>query len=321
MKLVWLSVVVATQVVPAFAQERFPTDKTVELNEDGRRWFVRGRQTIASSVSVASLRATIIEGFDEECVIEVAGSLTLKAVKGGKTQLENVWIELTPSTKEVHLVSCEFKGGGLRPAATGATSAKVYCDGVTFDEKAKCSFQLAAGSLDFYSGGSVQPLVIQGVPQSDKAGNKARVALQAWSGSERGLQSGLIIEGIADVLVRNCALMGEKTRFANWKKLDFDGNYARSSLTQFEQLDYARFRGTDIHNNDFAGEKIEFRCPAKDDKAEKLMLDHCWFRGLTEPVTICKEMLLEHTSDPSIGVEIGFKRICPAPLGLGGAVR
>lgn len=303
-------------LVPALAQERFPTDKTVELGEDGKRWFVRGRQTIASAVSVTSLRATMIQGYDEECVIEVAGSLTLKAVKGGKTLLENVWIELTPTTKELHLISCEFKGGGIRPAANGATSAKVYCDGVTFDSKANCSFKFAAGSLDSYNGGSVQPLVIQGVPQSDKAGNKAKVALQASS-----LDGGVTVEGIADVLVRNCGVGGARTRFADWSALDFDGNHAYSVLTEFVQPAYGRFRGTHIHNVDFAGEKIEFRCPAKGDKVEKLLVDHCWFRGLTEPETILTSMLLEHSRDAAIGVEIGFKRICPAPLGLGGRPR
>jgi hypothetical protein len=316
----WI-VAAALWFAPARAQDPFPTDKTVELAEDGKRWFVRGRQVIPPSVSVMNMRATTIQGYDEESVIEVGGSLTLKAVKGGTVVLDNVWIELTPQTKEIYFTNCRFKGGGLRTSPRGATSAKIYCDAVDFDEQASCSFNFAAGSLDFYNGGTFQPLVIRGVPQSDKAGNKARVALQAWNGTERAIRRGLIVEGIADVLVRNCNLMGELTRFADWNKLDFDGNYAHSTLTQFEQPGYGRFRGTSVHNVDFGGEKIEFRCPAKEGKAEKLQVDHCWFRGMTEPATICKSMLREHTSDPAIGVEIGFKRICPQPLGLGGLVR
>jgi hypothetical protein len=238
--------------------------------------------------------------------------------------LENVWIELTPTTKELHLIACEFKGGGIRPAADGATSAKVYCDGVTFDAQASCSFRVAAGGIDFYNGGAVKLVSIQGVPQSDKAGNKARVALQGWNREViHGMQSGLVVEGVADVLVRNCALLGEKSRFADWGKLDFDGNHVRSKLVQFEQPAYGRFRGTAIHNVDFNGEQVEFRSPAQPDpdKVEKLQVDHCWFRGMTEPATIAATMLLDHTRDATIGVEIGFKRTCPSPLGLGGLVR
>jgi hypothetical protein len=301
--------------LPAPAQrEPFPVAKSAVLRDDGRRWWVEGRQRVPHQVRIESLKATVIEGRGEESVIELSGALTLRAPVEGKVVLENVWIEVQPDAKELELSMVEFRGGGIRTAGEGAEEPRVFVERSSFDAGASFSMTLFGGEVDLQQTSVVQPVAIRGLPISEKIPNKASVGLLQC----RALASGLSIEGVSDVLVRHCDLAGDRVRLANWLKLDFDGNNVRTARAEFELPVYGRFTSAEIHNCDFQVDEIAFRCPPDGEKAEKYSLDHCHFRGLTDSKAIVAAMIVDHTRDPSVGVEIECKRVVRGRMGLGG---
>ncbi|MEO7155156.1 MAG: hypothetical protein ABI054_10955 [Planctomycetota bacterium] len=304
----------------ARAQDAFPTSKSTTLKEDGRTWWIDERAEIANSVSVVNLRATKIEGRakGKENVLFVSGSLELKAVTGGRVILENVWIELAPDAKSLYLSQCEFHGGGVRSQGKVSTAAKVFTEITTFGKDASCSLTMHAGSVDMQATHSGAPVVFTGVALAEKSPNRTNVSILACNGDQRGLLGGLLVSGMADVQVRHTVLGGASTRIVDCPKLDFDGNDVQSVTLQFVQTVYGNFGATKIHNCDFRSDKIEFRTPAPEKKLEKVMLDHCWFRGLTEPEKIGALMVVDHASDATTGVTIGYAKISPSAIGLAG---
>ncbi len=307
----------------AVAQKPFPTDKTITLREEGVRYYVEGRVTIPSSVSVTSLRATHIEGRGEGAVIEVSGALEFKAVTGGEVSLENVWIELAPDAKNLYLSRCSFKSGGLRTAEDAPTSAKIFGENNKFENDARIELTVAAADIAIHGGASRRPVVIRGAPLSDKSANKSRLFMLSWNGQENGrpknMGGGLVVEGLADVLVRNCDIRGALTRFADCPKLEFDGNLVLSSSAEFEQSTYGRFGSTRISNTDFRLDgKLRLISPAQDKKAERLLLDHCWFGGPVEPAEITGPIVVDQTVDPASGVLATYKKTAANPNGLAG---
>jgi hypothetical protein len=300
---------------PLIAQrERFPTEKSVELKDEGRSWFVDGHSKLPSGISVANHRSTIIEGIGAENVIELSGSLALKASLGGKVVLKNIWIEVEPDAQELYLSQVDFQGGGIRTTPNGTTAPKVFAEFTTFDASASVSLRMCAGEVDLQQckfGGTV---TLVGIPQSEKAANKTDIGLLDCN----GLPGGLVCQGIATVQVRGCNLGGAITRITNWTALDFDGNNAHSTVFEFELPSYGKFKTAKIHNSDFRTTQIAFKCPADDGKAEKWTLEHCYFGGLVDPKTIASTLIADHATDAKIGVEVQLKRIAPNALGLGG---
>lgn len=307
----------------ALAQEPFPTDKTTTLRAEGASYFVEGRCKIPSSVDIVSLRATRIVGRGEEAVLEVSGSLELKAVTGGEVVLENVWIELAADAKSLYFSRCSFKSGGIRTAADAPTSAKVFGENNWFENSASFDVAVTAADIAVHGGGSRKPFVVRGLPISDKAANKSRLFMLSWNGQEngrqKGLNGGLEVDGVADVLIRNCVVRGAQTRLANCAKLEFDGNLVLSSRAEFVQSTYGRFGSTRISNTDFRlDDKLRLISPAQEKKAERLLLDHCWFGGPVEPAEVTGPIVVDQTVDPSTGVLAIYKKTSPTPNGLAG---
>jgi len=300
---------------PLFAQrERFPTDKSAELKEEGRTWFVDGHSKLPGTVSVTNHRATVIEGIGSENVIELSGSLSLKASLGGKVVLKNIWIEVEPDAQELYLSQVDFQGGGVRTTNNGATAPKIFAEFTKFDASASVSLRMCAGEVDLQQCEFGSVVTFVGIPQSEKAANKSDVGLLDC----RGLPGGLVCQGIATVQVRGCNLGGAITRITNWVALDFDGNNAHSAVFEFELPAYGKFKSAKIHNCDFRTTQIAFKCPADDGKAEKWTLEHCYFGGLADPKTIASTLIVDHATEAKIGVDVQLKRIAPNPLGLGG---
>ncbi len=307
----------------ALAQEPFPTDKTTTLRAEGASYFVEGRCKIPSSVDIVSLRATRIVGRGEEAVLEVSGSLELKAVTGGEVVLENVWIELAADAKSLYFSRCSFKSGGIRTAADAPTSAKVFGENNWFENSASFDVAVTAADIAVHGGGSRKPFVVRGLPISEKAANKSRLFMLSWNGQEngrqKGLNGGLEVDGVADVLIRNCVVRGAQTRLANCAKLEFDGNLVLSSRAEFVQSTYGRFGSTRISNTDFRlDDKLRLISPAQEKKAERLLLDHCWFGGPVEPAEVTGPIVVDQTIDPSTGVLAIYKKTSPTPNGLAG---
>lgn len=299
-------------------QQPFPLRNTT-VREDGVRFVVEGRQTIPRGQKVVSLRQCRIVGAGPGAVLEVRGALELKAVTGGDVVLENVWIEAGPECKSLYLSSCRFEGGsGLRSSPEGAHAADVFLEQPTFERGAKVDVTMSGGKLIASNLSSRAPVVIRGVPVSERSANKLKLHLIGCTGRDRGLFGGLVVEGVRDATVSGSALLGGEVRFTDCAKLAFAANNVRSKQVVFEQTEAGRFGKTDISSCDFHGNVVRLLAPPRANKTEKLVLDHCYFRGMEDPETICAELVEDATRNPETGVVAGFKKVVTDPMGLGG---
>lgn len=310
---------------PASAsQVPFPTDKTTTLREDGVTYVVEGRVKLPSSVTVSSLRAARIEGRGDGAVIEVSGALEFKAVTGGEVVFENVWIELAADCKSLYLSRCKFKNCGIRTAADVATSATIFGENNGFENSASFEITVAAADISMHGGSSQRPFIVRGAPISEKAANRSKLFMLSWNGQENGrpkaLMGGMIVEGVAEVVVRNLDMRGPLARFADCPKLEFDGNLVRSTTVEFEHSTYGRFGSTRIANSDFKVDKIHLKAPAQGKKADRQLFDHCWFGGPVEPAEITGPIVIDQSVDAALGVLATYKKTSPTPNGLAGKI-
>ena len=302
----------------------FPVEKTTDLREPGQIYTVEGRQTIGHRVTIDGLRHCTIRGVGADATLVLEGKLQLKAVTGGKIRFENVQLEIAPECKELTLSDAVFVGGGMRMTPETTSRVKLFAIKTEFTGGATCDLVSSEGKLEFQSCSFDSRVTIVGAPRSEKSGSNVVVQLEACSGTEngrwRGLLGGLKITGTKSVLVRNCDLGASETAFVDVPRLDFDGNNARSAMTSFSQSEYGAFGKTHIRNCDFRT-KLVFSAPPHErdaDKAERLMLDHCYFDGRTDPEQIAKAMIVDHSTDPEVSVLCTFAKISAVPLGLGG---
>lgn len=300
----------------AFAQRQpLPVHKSVELKEDGQRYTVEGRVKIAGDKLISVLKAATIEGLAEENVIELSGSLNLKANLGGKVVLDNVWIELAADAHELNLSDVQFRGGGIRCVEAGVRELKMFAISSAFDGKAGFSLTLVGGEVDLQQCSFGQAVTIKGLPIGEKGGNRADVELI----SARSMPQGLFIDGIKDVVVRNCDIAGELATISNWTKMTFDGNNVRTPRIEFALPVFGKFSSSAvIKNNDFHCDEITFKCPLDGDKLERFTLDHNWYRGLVDTKEIVAKIVADNTRFPRIGLLVDCKRTTKGRMGLGG---
>ena len=56
----------------------------------------------------------------------------------------------------------------------------------------------------------------------------------------------------------------------------------------------------------------------KPEVIERLIVDHCYFRGMEDSDTIKSTLLADNARNAEIGISVTLKNICEKPLGLGG---
>lgn len=304
-------------------EQPFPTSTTT-LKTEGALYFVRGRQEIPRNANISSLRKMKVHGLDEESVLEVSGTLELKAVTGGEVLLEDVWLELTPECRSVYLSHVTFTGkGGIRPSPKGPTEAKVFAESTEFKGGAELSMDCTAGSVSLNGVHAEKTVVLRGIARSDEAGSLLEIQLIGCKGRERGggmkgFPEGLIVEGAKEVLCRNNYLAGDVSRFLNNGEVDFDGNTASSDDLEFIMEDPKDFKRVKVHNCDFYSPSIKFYAPGTGKKAQRLVLDHSWFESGLDPKAIKAAQIIDNDKDPENGVLVTFKKIVEIAMGLGG---
>lgn len=308
---------------PSVSDEHpFPTQKTVDLKEPGRVYTVEGRQYVPKNVKITVLRHCIIRGVGDGATLVIDGPLKMKAVTGGRVRFENVWLEIGPKCKDVDLASVEFwGGGGLRTPDDFASRAKIFIIAGYWYRGTRFEIAAMDGKVELQNCHFDEPVKITGAPRSAKSGSNAVVQLEGCSGVEngqpRGMLGGLQARAVKDLLVRNCDLSGAQTSLTDCLKVEFNGNNARSERTVFTQTKYGGFKRTRIGNCDFRTQLV-FEVPADGTKAERVMLDHSWFGGMTSEKDILRSMIHDQRKDSSVGVMCSFSKICPVPLKLAG---
>ncbi|MEM8711073.1 MAG: hypothetical protein AAGG01_08980 [Planctomycetota bacterium] len=311
--------------------EPFPS-KTTTVKTDDSQFNVAGRHVLPRNAKVALLRRAKVlgtsaageDGKTEDAVLEVSGTLELKAVTGGKVELRNVWIELTPECKSLYLADVRFiGGGGIRASSKGPSTADVFMEKVEFVEGASFSMSCAAGTITVTSTHSKGPVKLLGASRSERAESKAKIRVTGCKGGKpgswRGMMGGLEVSGAKFALVQFCHLEGGTSRFADNGKLSFEGNNVRSQFTEFAYSRSGQFKRATISGCDFRSKEVAFLAPPNDGKTEKLSVKDCYFTAGTDGEAILKEQIRDARRSDETSAEVSLKKIKERPIGLGGS--
>jgi hypothetical protein len=305
------------------AQTPFPTDKNSRLEELGDTLTVTGRMRIPRRLKIECLRAITIEGSGDDATLEISGKVKMRAATGGKIEFRDVWVELTPECKEITLAQCIFTGkGGIRPSPDGPSQAKINFEQVEIESTASLTIEATSGNILMDRCGLEGPLVIRGIPKSEKAKSTLTLSIygSAWrdqQGKAHGILGGIIVEGIRDGTIRTCDMAGPEALFIDNKKLTFDGNNARADLFEFRNSANGKFGGLKITKTDFRTPKLVLSSPPQGKKAERLTLDKCYFGGLEDLDAIRDERLHDFENSES-GVVAILRDVCAEPHNFAG---
>lgn len=318
--------------VPAVQEGPLPfPDSTITVKTDDSQFFVRGRCVLPRNAKVALLRRARVEGNPgkgedgavEEAVIEVSGTLELKAVTGGNVILRNVWLELTPECKSIYLADVNFVGGGgIRASEKGASTADVYIENVEFTGGATLSMACSAGTITVSSVHADAPAALIGAPRSERVDSKANIRVLNCQGGRRGewkgMAGGLTMTGVKSAVVQFSYLGGKASRFADNGKLSFQGNNVQSKLIEFEYSRPGQFKKAAVSGCDFRSDEVRFLAPINGTKTERVAVKDCWFTSGTDAEAILTKQVLDTTRNEKSSAAVSLKKIKEAPVGLGG---
>jgi len=284
---------------------------------------VTGRQRLPRRISVECMRAITIRGEGEDATLEISGEVKMRAATGGQIEFIDVWLELTPECKEITLSGCIFKGkGGIRPSPDGPSEAKINLEKVEFESSASLTIEGASGNVLMDGCFLDGPLVLRGVPKSEKAKSTLTLAIYGSTGKVqgrvRGLLGGITVEGIRDGTIRTCDMAGPEALFVDNRKLTFDGNNVRTERVEFRNTANGKFGGVKITKSDFRTPKLVLSSPPQGNKAERLTIDKCYFRGLEDLETMRAEMLQDFENSES-GVVLVLRDVCETPNDFAGS--
>lgn len=322
-----LAAILALPVIPG---EPFPTETTT-VKVDGSHFFVRGRQVIPRNAKVALLRRAHVEGTGpkdddgvmEPAVIEVSGTLEIKAVTGGRVELRNTWLELTPECRSLYLSDVRFiGGGGIRPSSKGPSTADIYIEQVQFVEGASLNLACSAGTITVSNVHCKEPVSLIGAARSEKAESKAKIRVIGCKGGSpggwRGMMGGLTLSGAKSALVQFSHLEGGTSRFEDNGKLSFEGNNVRSQVIEFAYSKPGQFKKAKISGCDFRSKSVAFQAPLNGGKTERISIKDCWFSAGDDPAKIMADQVEDAARDENTSVEVSLKSLKERPIGLGG---
>jgi hypothetical protein len=316
--------VLALCALPSLAapQTPFPVDKNRRLEDTDDTFTVKGRMRIPRRLSIEAMRAITIQGEGDDATLEISGKVKMRAATGGKIVFRDVWVELTPECREISLANCIFKGrGGIRPSPDGPCAAKISLEGLESDRGVSITIEASGGSILMDGCFLDGPLVLRGVPKSEKGKSSLTISVYGSTGEverrRRGLFGGITIEGVKDGTIRTCDIAGREALFIDNRKLALDGNNLRSDRVEFRSTVGVKFSGLKITKTDFRADKLVLSAPMQGKKTGRLTFETCYFRGLEDPETIRKEMLRDSKNSES-GVVAVLRDIREKPLGLAG---
>jgi hypothetical protein len=305
-------------------QVPFPVDKNQRLEELANAFRVTGRMRVPRRVSLEAMRAIRIEGEGDGATLEISGNVKMRAATGGQIEFQDVWVELTPECKEIHLAHCIFKGrAGIRPSPDGPSGAKIFLERVELEPSASLTLEATGGSILMDGCYLDGPLVLRGIDRSESTKSGFTIAVYGSSGKVegrvRGLLGGITVEGIKDGTIRTCDMAGPLALFGDNRKLTFDGNNVRAKRVEFRSNGVG-FGGLKVTKSDFRTEKLVLSAPVKATASERLLFDNCYLRGF-EDLESMRKAMLEDSANSASGVAAVLRDVRALPHGLAGEER
>ena len=291
-----------------------PCDRSTILREEKVIYVVDGRVRIPRGVEISiqkdvRLRAKSPAG----AFLEVEGALKVHGVPTREVILEGVTVVPVGQFGRIHLDTCIFRGGGgVRTGREGTATGPVRLENLQLGEAARVDLALGGLDVDLFGVRTIGPIRIRGVDGED-APNRLKVALRNCS------SDGLEAENVADLTVRINVIREGPATLKDCGVLVFDGNKVRSREILFLQSRAGGHARTQVMKCDFYSERIVFRAPLDPQRADRVVLDKCWFEGETDPGKIAG-ILVDGADEKDSNARLSVSNPQKRPLELAGAL-
>ncbi len=305
--------VVVLLAAAAFAEDAkpLPLAKTVILPSGGS-YFVEGRQEIVWGQELSIQKGTRITGQGEGATLVVNGALQVRGIFGQSVTLENLVIEVAEKCERVHIEAAKLESCAIRTPKDKACAARVHLEEAVL-ENTPVELRLTKGEVTILNSRTKGPVHLVGVPEA----GKERAVFKAFVNS-CNVDRDFHADGVADLVVRACAISGTKIAFKDCEELTFDANIVQSPTILFEQTRAGGFKKTKLQKTDFHGSVLVFKAPHDGAKKDQIPCDKCWFQGRTRKEEILGKDIRDGHTDETSGAFIVFLKINERELKLGG---
>jgi hypothetical protein len=326
----WIAVGLVLAAAAAAGEERpLPVRASITLNRDGAVYYVEGRQTIPWGTEINVQKRIEIVGRGDDAVLEVAGALNLIGLPEGPCYITNLRIELAPRFRLVRLYETRFRdGGGIFTVAERPATGTLVIENAELLRKVKLDVTMQGGKLRLLNTMFYHPVHIRAVPEDGKSRATLKVDIISnylkpralgkrndWS-DYSGFVEGFFLTGAHKPVVRNNRFRG-KAEIVDCPGLTFDGNKVDTDRLVIRHTVNGGFRRTKIQKCDFSLKELVLSSPAGKTK-EKVPVDKCWFRGVTDPRSIHQTFIRDGNDDEGCGVKALLRKINKTPLCLAG---
>ena len=305
--------------VPARAEpeERpFPVGRTTILRAGRVVYVVEGTITIAEGVDISLQKDVHVVGRGESPTLRVEGTLKVHGVGLREVIFEGVTVELAPDFRDVQLDMVIFRnGGGIHTSDDKPSAGKLFVENVVLKDSASIDLRFRRGSIDLSSvtcGASTGVAAVE-----DEAGEVGKLRLNI-RGSDL---SNLTVRNGHDVTVRLTRLAGAAAEFHDCRTLTIDGNKVNASLLAITHSNPGGLTKTKVTKCDVYSEAVEVRSPLKNGRVgDKVVVDRCWFKGVTDQRALRAEVIRDAEDDPENGARLVLRKVSARPNELAGAV-
>jgi hypothetical protein len=302
----------------------FPVRKSTTASRDGATYVVEGHQRIDKGVTINCKQNIRIVGRGENPTLEIAGSLIIEGQPHQEVEIENLRIAPSDQFFEIRIEWTNIAGGSIATMTDGA-DGKFSLDCAKVQAPVDITFR--DGRIRILTSEFRGPVLIKGAPDG-KSGSKVKIDINHCCGKDTdkqldlkaGFFAGLRIERAPSVLLRGSWLTGGSYEFEDCEKLTFDGNTVVMAQTAFRQTSAGKFRRTKVTKCDFHDGKVTFHAPAGS-RADKVIVEKCWFAGMTDDDDIRAKMVQDGTGNEECGVKVVLRKTNERPLGIGGSPR
>jgi hypothetical protein len=312
----WIGVgLVLAATVAAEEPRPLPVRTSITLNRDRAVYYVEGRQTIPWGAEINVQKRIEIVGRGDDAVLEVAGALNLIGLPEGPCYISNLRIELAPRFRLVRLYETRFRdGGGVFASAEKPAAGTLVIENAKLLRNVNLDVTMQGGKLRLLNTVFYRPVRIKAVPEEGKS--RATLKVDIISNFPSGFMEGFFLTGAHKPVVRNNRFRGE-AEIVNCPGLTFDGNRVDTDRLVIRHTVNGGFQRTKIQKCDFSLKELVLSSPAGKAK-EKVSIDKCWFRGVTDPKSIHQSLIRDGHDDEKCGVKAVLRKINKKPLGLAG---
>jgi hypothetical protein len=248
-------------------------------------------------------------------------------IPGGACYISNLSIELAPRFRLVRLYETRFRdGGGIFAHAEKPATGTLVIENVELLRKVKLDVTMQGGKLRLLGTMFFQPVHIRAVPEEGKSRATLKVDIISnfakprekrsdWS-DYSGFLEGFFLTGAHKPVVRNNRFRG-KAEIVDCPGLTFDGNKVDTDRLVIRHTRNGGFQRTKIQKCDFSLKELVLSSPAGKAK-EKVPIDKCWFRGVTDPKSVHQSFIRDGHDSKECGVKAVLRKINKTPLKLAG---